>query len=135
MRKAIRAVQKAISTVETAKMTADEVVQVEMEAHLRKIAKRICDPGDFKKEIWGDLARFTGLDFGHVKRIWKKEWKIIPGSVVRLLDGKLAELERKADAEQETLQTRFYALNHHSSDPDFYQARTATGDQPTDELG
>jgi hypothetical protein len=51
------------------------------------------------------------------------------------LDTLIAEHERRADAYQETLKARFYALNHHSSDPDFYQARTSTADRKADDVG
>src|SRR5689334_4818863 len=128
MRKAIRAVQKAISAVETAKMTADEVVSVEMRNRLLRIAREHYEPGDRLKKIWGDLARATGLTYGQCKRIWKQEWKVIPGSVVRRLDKLVADLERQSDAEQETNRKRYWALTHTSSDPDFYKARTATND-------
>lgn len=115
-------------------MTADEVVSLEMSLSLRRLASP-SEPGEKLKAIYGRLSARTGLTYGQVKRIWRREWKVIPGSIVRRLDTLVAEHERRANAEQETLRKRFYALAHHSSDPDFYQARTATADSSADEHG
>jgi hypothetical protein len=134
MRKAVRAVQKAISTVETAKMTADEVVSVEMRDCLMKLATP-SEPGKKLKRIWDDLSRATGLTYGQVKRLWKREWKVIPASVADEIRRKVADHERKLDARDEAIAKRFWHLNHTSSDPEFYQGRTATSDPSPDDLG
>lgn len=134
MRKAIRAVDTAHRAAEAAKVHTDASVRGEMSEHLQGMADRLCRPGDSKKKIWGALARFTGLTQNQCERIWQLEWKVIPGKVVRLLDDKLAELERKCDAEQAN-QKQYWALRNQSSDPDFYSVRTASDDQPTDEVG
>ena len=115
-------------------MTADEAVSLEMRRHLLRLAKETSEPGDKLKKIWGDLARATGLSYGQCKRIWKQEWKVIPGSVVRLLDSKLAELERKNDAAQETLRARHQALKNYSSDPSPNTPRTAACDRQIDDV-
>jgi hypothetical protein len=134
MRKAIRAVDTAHRAAEAAKVHTDASVRDEMSERLQELADVLCRPGDSKKKIWGDLARATGLSYGQCERIWQKEWKVIPGKVVRLLDSKLAELERKSNAAQETLRARHQAIKNYSSDPSLNTARIAARDQQADGL-
>jgi hypothetical protein len=91
---AILATEKDVSTVETAKMTADEIVSHEMSICLRKLAKADGEPGERLKTIYDRLATKTGLTYGQVRRIWKRDWKIVPGRVVRRLD-QIARRARK----------------------------------------
>lgn len=115
-------------------MTADEVVSVEISDCLKRLASP-AEPGEKLKAIYGRIAVKTGLTYGQVKRLWRREWKIIPASVADEIRRKVAEHERKLDARDEILRARFWALNHQSSDPEFYQGRTATSDPSADDLG
>lgn len=141
MPKAIRAVQKAISTVETAKMTADEVVRVEISDCLKRLVSP-AEPGARLKALYDLASERCGrgddgrriVDYGQAKRLWKKDWKVIPAWLADHIRRKVAEHERKLDARDQALKARYWALNHASSDPEFYQGRTAAGDQPADGL-
>jgi hypothetical protein len=135
MPKANAAAQKAITTVETAKMTADEVVSLEMSQCLRRLAKADTEPGEKLKAIYGRLANKTGLTYGQVKRIWKREWKIIPGSVVRKLDNLLSEHERKLNAEFAVIKARTEAIYGRTHSPSDGPLSSTQGNSSSPDMG
>lgn len=114
-------------------MTADEVVCSEMSECMKRLASP-AEPGEKLKAIYGRVAVKTGLTYGQVKRLWKREWKVVPASVADAIREKVADHERRLDAEQEILRKRFWALNNASHDPEFYQRRTAASDQTADDM-
>lgn len=122
-------------------MTADEVVSLEMSKCVRRLVSN-AEPGARLKALYELVSDRCGrfddgsriVTYGQAKRLWKKEWKIIPAWLADHIRRKVAEHERKLDARDETLKARFWALNHASSDPEFYQGRTSAGDSPADDV-
>ena len=141
MRRAITVAKKAKLTVGTAKMTADKAVCVEMSNCVKRLVSP-AEPGARLKALYELVSDRCGRDedgcrivnYGQARRLWKKEWKIIPAWLADHIRRKVAEHERKLAARDIPLEARFWALTHQSSDPEFYQRRAATGDRPADEV-
>lgn len=116
-------------------VSAVEVVQSEMQGRVRLLAMP-SEPGESVKACVRRVARATGLSFGQIRRLWYREWRVVPAHIADHIRRAAEAHERRLDQQQEVLRARhaaLYGLAHHSSDPEFYEGRIAGFDQLPDE--
>lgn len=137
MRRAITAATKAIPAVEKAKMTADEVLREEMSECVKRLAWP-GEPGEKLKSCYRRVAKATGYTCGQIERLWSKERKVIPGTMLDYLRQKAAEHEAALKADFAAIQAeknKLWPLTAYSLDSDFYSVRAAQDDPASDEVG
>ncbi len=115
-------------------MSTAELVADELQAKVKRLAFP-AQPGEPVKGCLNRVARRAGVTHTEAKRIWYREWRVIPAHIADKIRDAWERHERQIDKELATEKTRYWALNHCSTDPEFYSERTREGDPPPDQLG
>lgn len=119
---------------ERTSVSTAEIVRERLRLDVRRLAMP-GEPGEGVKAALNRVARRAGIPASEAKRLWYSEWRRIPADIAERVDDAVTKHERRLDAELATLRARYYALNNHSSDPEFYAARTAQCTPPADDMG
>lgn len=112
-------------------MSTAELVASELQAKVKRLAFPAM-PGESIKGCLNRVARRAGVSHTEAKRIWYREWRRVPADVADRIRDAWERHERQIDKELEIEKARFWALNHCSADPEFYQERTREADPPAD---
>lgn len=118
-------------STEKDKLSAVEIIRVEMQEKVRRLATP-CEPGESVKSCVRRVSRATGLTFGQVRRLWYSEWRIIPAHVADRIREAVHAHDRRVIETIESNKRRnaaLYAILHHSSDPEFYGGQPGVGSQ------
>lgn len=133
----LHSVVREFPSSEKEKLSPVENVRLEMSGLVRSLAAP-ASPGESVKACIRRVASRSGLRFSQIKCLWYAEWKIIPAYVADKLRQAVEAYDRQIERQIEELkaqQARFYALTHHSSDPEFYSIKAAEGEPSTNEFG
>ena len=118
---------KDYPSTENDKLSAVETVRVEMSGRVRSLASP-ASPGESVKACIRRVSMRTGLGFGQVRRLWYREWRVVPAHIADKIREAAEAHDRQIARQIEELRKRqaaLYGLIHHSQDAEFYSVRAA----------